>query len=49
MNDDCKKCFEQIELLKKLIKQYRKETDEAKKEVLQDDTERRGVVEGEVS
>jgi hypothetical protein len=49
MNDECNECFEQIELLKKLIKQYRKETDEAEKKVFDSDTERRGVVEGEVS
>ena len=43
--EKCEKC----EQLKRLIEEYRKETDEAKKEVFQDDTERRGVVESEVS
>ena len=49
MNNECKECFEQIELLEKLIKQYRKETDEAEKKVFDSDTERREVVESEVS
>ncbi len=49
MNDECKECFEQIELLKKSIKQYRKETDEAEKKVFQGDAERRRALESKVS
>jgi hypothetical protein len=49
MNDECNECFEQIELLKKLIKQYRKETDEAEKKVLQGNAKRRRALESKVS
>ena len=47
----CKTCnaVKKLDELKKAIKAYRKEKDEAEKEILPDDTERRRDLESEVS